>query len=76
MTTSKIQGNIELLQDEITRTRDAIKELTYQLNQQGSILVELEREMFRACDHNWVIDDSVFDIHSRSFMCTKCKLLK
>lgn len=74
METTKTQNDIPLIENEIAITRNKIYKLNRQLSQQNLILFELEKEMFRLCEHKWVIDDSVFDSHSRAYKCLKCGL--
>jgi chromosome segregation ATPase len=71
METTK-QTKIQNIRNEMEKTHETIRRLSLELEHYESLLFEMENELRKSCDHNWVIDHQVFDIHSRSYICSKC----
>lgn len=68
--------DVQILTNEINKIRGTVRELTFQLSHYNTIMSELENELRRVCDHDWVVDDTVFDMYDREYRCTKCNLYK
>jgi hypothetical protein len=68
------QLKIQNLKDEMEKTREIINKWSLELENYECLLFEMENEMRKTCDHKWVIDEQEFDIHSRSYVCSRCGL--